>query len=205
MKQSILAAWRRVVVVFFTTLMATIWAVASYAGPSQKAEGLWEYIPTSVVPEIALTCDDALPVPPGVLALTEIGQWSGTFNGSSNESGKLIIHCTGWFSFFAIVSFDNVEVNGKYGAMYMRVAGSKPDPFADWCGSWTILDGTDELTSLRGSGNWWGPGYNPGVPEQWGQIYYDGKIKWARTPLHEAKFEKCQDELCDDDDDSDSD
>jgi hypothetical protein len=138
-----------------------------------------------------------------VAMLTEDGRWSGTFNGESFEDGTLIIHCTGGFSFFATVTFDDVQVNGKSGRLFMHVEGTKPDPFADWCGSWSVVDGTGELVNLRGHGDWWGPGYNPAVPDVWGKIYYDGKIKWSRNPSHLVKYKKCQNNLCDHGDNSD--
>jgi hypothetical protein len=200
MKKVKFATWRRVAVVCLVTLIGTGWALAAHAGPSQKAEGLWTYFPTEVIPQIFETCEGSSDPAPIILALTEMGEWSGTFNGLSNESGKLVIHCSGWFSFYGIVTFEDVEVDGKNGALIMRVEGSKPDPTADWCGSWSILDGTRDLANLSGYGGWWGPGYAPGDVE-WGKIYYDGNIKWTRKPLHVRNFEKCQNDLCDFDDD----
>ena len=92
-------------------------------------------------------------------------------------------------------------VNGHTGRLYMHVEGTKPDPFAEWCGTWSIVDGMGELQNLRGRGNWWGPGYTPVMPDVWGTIYYDGSIKWMRVPLHERKYTKCQNNLCDDEGD----
>ena len=211
MKQLILATWRRTVVICTVTLMGLAWAIVAHAGPTQTAEGVWEYLPRPPAPTdhppIFLNCDE-LPyefLVPMITMLTEDGRWSGTFNGASVESGTLIIRCAGSLSFFATATFDEVEVNGKVGRLYMHVEGAKPDPFADWCGTWSILDGMDELAHLRGHGTWWGPGYTPVLPDVWGRIYYDGKIKWTRKPSHLVDYRKCQDSLCDDDDDSDSD
>jgi hypothetical protein len=162
-------------------------------------------LPPTGPPPVFLACED-FPydfLMPMVAMLTEDGRWSGTFNGESFEDGTLIIHCTGAFSFFATVAFDEVMVDGKIGRLFMHVEGTKPDPFADWCGSWSVLDGTGELANLRGRGDWWGPGYNPAVPDVWGKIYYDGKIKWSRKPSHMIKYKKCQNNLCDEDDHSD--
>ena len=193
-KSSIFATWRRVAVVCLLALMGTSLAFAGDSSRSHKVEGLWEYmpLPPSGPPPTLLACDD-FPydfLMPMITALTEEGRWSGTFNGMSYEAGTFIIHCTGGFSFFATVTFGDVEVHGKLGGLVMRVEGSKADPFADWYGSWTLVDGTGELTNLRGRGDWWGPGYNPGVPDAWGQIYYDGKIKWFRKSSHVVKHKK---------------
>ena len=206
MGNSIITTWRRAAVVCLLALLGTVWAFAAHAGPSQKAEGLWEYMPVTSPtdpPPILLACDD-FPYPflvPMIAMLTEDGRWSGTFNGTSVEKGKLIIHCTGGFSFFATVTFDAVAVNGKVGTLFLHVEGTKPDPFADWCGSWSVVDGTGELVNLSGHGDWWGPGYSPLFPDEWGQIYYDGKIKWSDQPTHVVKHNKCLDKICDDDSD----
>ena len=198
-KSSIFATWRRVAVVCLLALMGTSLAFAGHAGRSQKAEGLWTYIPAppAIVFEDCIDPDAQRQI----FALFENSTWSGTFNGTSIDEGKVVVHCTGWTSFFAIVTFDFVEVDGKVGGLFMRVDGSKPDPTADWCGSWTLIDGTRELANLRGRGNWWGPGFIPVPPFAPGMIYYDGRIKWSRKPLHVVEYKQCQNNLCDDDDD----
>jgi len=101
----------------------------------------------------------------------EEGWWSGTFNGSSTEDGTVVIHCSGAWSFKAIVSFEG-SVAGKMGTLTMSVVGSRPDGLADWEGRYVILSGTGELASLRSQGTWWGPGAP--APGEWGDIYYDG-------------------------------
>ena len=125
-----------------------------------------------------------------IMTLAEEGRWTGTFNGMSYEAGTLVIHCTGRFSFSATVTFSDVEVHGKHGGLVMRVEGSKTDPIADWYGSWTLVAGTGELVNLRGRGDWWGPGYIPGVTVEWGEIYYDGRIKWSRKSSHRGEYTK---------------
>ncbi len=87
-----------------------------------------------------------------------------------------MIDLSGAWSFKAYVSFEG-EVNGKSGTLKMYAAGSRPDVFTDWSGSWKILSGTGDLSDLRGRGPWWGPGA-PGVG-QWGDIYYSGEIQFG--------------------------
>jgi hypothetical protein len=106
------------------------------------------------------------------LTTFENGPWTGTFEGISTEDGKVVIHCSGAWSFNAIVSFSELTVDGRTGTLKMSVVGKRPDENADWAGKWVILSGTGELTDLRGQGTWWGPGA-PG-PEEWGDIYYAG-------------------------------
>lgn len=138
-------------------------SIPALAGPPDKAEGLWQYQPF-ILSAKEVGCNT-------FLTTFENGIWEGTFNGTSTEDGKVVIHCTGAWSFNAIVSFQG-EVAGKSGTLKMSVVGSRPDAFADWEGKSVILSGTGELASLRGQGTWWGPGAPaPGV---WGDIYYEG-------------------------------
>jgi hypothetical protein len=83
-----------------------------------------------------------------------------------------VIHCNDKWSFNAIVTFDQVTVDGRTGTLEMSVVGWAPDSFSDWYGKWVITDGTDALANLRGQGTWWGPGA-PDVGIQ-GDIYYEG-------------------------------
>jgi len=136
-----------------------------HAGPPTTAEGLWQYKPTVLAVRVA----------DGNTFLTtkEEGKWAGTFEGTSTEDGKVVIHSSGSWSFRGTVSFDG-EVNGKSGKLEMHVVGSKPDAVTDWEGKWVILSGTDGLATLRGQGTWWGPGAP--APGEWGDIYYSGNI-----------------------------
>ena len=200
MRKVLFATWRRAVVICFVALIGMVWAVAAHAGPTQRVEGLWEYLPT-IVSERLEECTGNPGAFTTIWTTTETGVWSGSFNGNSVEDGKVLIHCSGWWSFFAIVTFDDVEINGEWGGLYMLVDGARPDATADWCGTWTIVDGTRAHENLRGSGNWWGPGFIPVPPFDPGKIYYDGKIKWSDEPRHESEFDRCIDKICDDDDD----
>ena len=136
------------------------------AGPPEDAFGLWKYTPYIVDVE-QHGCNT-------FLTTYEDGVWSGTFEGTSREDGRVVIHCSGRWSFNAIATFDRVTVDGRRGTLVMSVVGSKPNEKADWKGHWVIIDGTGDLDTLRGQGGWWGPGaLGPG---QQGDIYYDGKI-----------------------------
>lgn len=67
-------------------------------------------------------------------------------------------------------------MSGKWGTLEMRVVGSSPDVPTGWEGKWVILSGTGDLANLRGQGTWWGPGYDPANPLEYGKIDYSGKI-----------------------------
>jgi hypothetical protein len=152
------------ITVLVVTLLSML-LVPVHAGPPTTAGGLWQYKPTIV----AIRFADGNTF----LTTTEVGKWTGTFEGDSTEDGRVVVHSSGAFSFKGTVSFVG-DVGGQSGTLEMSVVGTKPDASADWTGKWVILGGTDGLSTLRGQGAWWGPGA-PG-PEQWGDIYYSGSI-----------------------------
>ena len=135
------------------------------AGPPTPAEGLWRYQP--FIEEVRLAGGNTF------MKTYENGEWIGTFFGTSTEDGTIVIHSSGAWSFKATVAFEG-EVEGKVGELTMHVVGSRPDATADWTGKWVILYGTGELATLRGQGDWWGPGAP--APGEWGDIYYSGGI-----------------------------
>jgi hypothetical protein len=147
-------------------LVASALAMPVQAGPPTPAEGLWQYQPFILDVKEA-GCNT-------FLTTFENGMWTGTFEGTSTEDGKVVIHCSGAWSFNAIVSFSEVTVDGREGTLRMSVGGGRPDGDSEWEGKWVILSGTGELATLRGQGIWWGPGApDVGV---WGDIYYSGQI-----------------------------
>jgi hypothetical protein len=144
-------------------------SVPAHASQPSKAEGLWQYT-TYILEAREAGCNT-------FLTTFEESVWSGTFEGTSTEDGKVVIHCSGKWSFKAIVTFDQVTVKDESGAdrsgtLEMSAVGSRPDGSAEWFGQWVITDGTDGLKNLHGQGNFWGPGA-PDVGVQ-GDIYYDG-------------------------------
>jgi hypothetical protein len=160
---------RKMLLTLFTVLMISLLSTLStpaHAGPPTDADGLWQYQPFILGVEEA-GCNT-------FLTTFENGKWTGTFKGTSTEDGKVVIHCSGSWSFNAIVSFSEVTVDGKEGTLEMSVVGRRPDENTDWQGKWVILSGTDDLATLRGQGTWWGPGA-PDVG-QWGDIYYSGQM-----------------------------
>lgn len=147
-------------------------AVPAQAAPPMDAAGLWQYLPTVVGVRDA-GCNQ-------FVSSTEHGIWTGTFVGESTEVGQVSFHCNGHVNFKAIVTFEEVTVDGRTGSLEMTVNGILPDPTdPDWQGHWTIQNGTGELEQLRGHGTFDGPGYNPAQPDRYGDIYYEGKIHFT--------------------------
>jgi hypothetical protein len=160
---------RKMLLTLLTVLMISLLSTLSTpvsAGPPTDVGGLWQYQPFILGVREA-GCNT-------FLTTFENGIWTGTFEGTSTEDGKVVIHCSGSWSFNAIVSFGEVTVDGKMGTLEMSVVGGRPDEVTDWEGKWVILSGTGDLATLRGQGTWWGPGASG--PEEWGDIYYSGQI-----------------------------
>lgn len=133
-----------------------------------SAEGLWQYQPTVLDEEV---------VKGNIFwTTTEVGRWTGTFTGGSEEYGQVIVLDNGDWLFQSVVYFREVSVDGKTGTLIMWAAGSKPEENPEWLGKWVIIMGTGELDSLQGKGKWWGPGYSDEV--EWGDIFYDGNYQF---------------------------
>ena len=154
---------KRLFVLLIVLTILALGAIPALAGPPQKAEGLWQYQPFILGVKEA-GCNT-------FLTIFENGLWTGTFEGTSIDYGKVVIHCNGAWSFNAIVLFEG-SVAGKSGTLRMSVVGGRPDALSDWEGKSVILSGTGELANLRGQGTFWGSGAP--VPEVWGDIYYEG-------------------------------
>ena len=154
-----------VLVTVFMVVLAL--SVSVQAGPPTKAGGDWLYMPT--VESVRTAGSNTF------LELSEVGAWSGTFDGVSTEAGTVVDHSSGRVFFKGIVSFVGT-VNGQSGTMKMSVVGYKADPTAEWEGKWVILGGTEGLVTLQGQGTWWGPGWSPLTPTEWGIIHYAGNV-----------------------------
>ncbi len=162
---------------FALILGATVAASPARATNRIDAAGLWEYIPT-IQAEHTIGCAT-------LYETTETARWTGTFHGPggeddyaySTEVGRVLIHCSGATSFVGVVTFDEVVVDGKSGGLKMLAFGHRPAG-EEWSGRWITLRGTGELRGIRGSGTWWGPGWDPTEPDQFGQIPYAGTIRF---------------------------
>jgi len=159
---------RKLYVSLALAIMISLLAIPAFASPPTNASGIWYYIPT----ELTFIKESG---GNQFFDLTEAGIWTGTFNGTSVDSGPVVMYRSGATSFKGIVDFEG-EVEGKTGTLSIKVTGRKPNPTADWKGHWVIISGSGELSNLHGQGKWWGPGYNPADPAAYGVIHYSGKI-----------------------------
>jgi hypothetical protein len=138
-------------------------SVPALAGPPEEAGGVWEYMVTAADVELA-GCNM-------FMYTYDIGEWTGTFEGVSTETGVVVAHCSGKTSFNGSLSFVG-DVNGQSGSLEMSVVGQCCDEQGHWKGQWVILSGTEGLANLRGQGTWFGPG--AGGPFVWGTVDYAG-------------------------------
>jgi hypothetical protein len=139
-------------------------ALPALAVPPQEAAGEWHYVAHVDGVKIA-GCNT-------YLTIYEDSVLSGTFDGTADDRGTVVLHCSGDASYNAILTFEEVTVDGKTGSMVMSINGRAPAPATMWQGNWVILSATGELAGLHGQGAWWGPGAGgPGLP---GFIEYDG-------------------------------
>jgi len=147
-------------------------AVIALATPPTIVSGTWYYTPWIASTRFAdgnMFMEAYTSVPPD--------RWEGTFDGTSVDEYKGVIHPTGAWNADGVALFDGV-VGGREGTLVIEFVGKKTDAEADWSGKWVILSGTGELANLRGQGTWWGPGA-PGVGIE-GSVEYSGKIHFAR-------------------------
>ncbi len=100
--------------------------------------------------------------------------WTGTFDGNSEDIYSAVILSTGAWEAPGGVAFFDGAVGNRKGTLVIWFSGNRPDAKADWSGKWVILRGTGELANLRGEGTWWGPGA-PDVGKR-GCVDYSGKI-----------------------------
>jgi hypothetical protein len=172
---------------FLVLLLVLVPAFAAGKGknkdkPPGKADGIWCYMPDleKVEPVIFYNSYPDDPImdygEPNkmIMKVPYTAEWTGTFSGSSREYGIGIFQDVGPMVFLDSILFDEVEVDGKTGSLYMDAFGNREYDGADWEGTWVITAGTGELENLRGHGIFWGPGWQ-WDPEACGIIYY--KVK----------------------------
>jgi hypothetical protein len=147
-----------------------------------EAAGVWCYLP--VFDRLKPITFDPYEGDPNkqFLQAPYISKWSGTFNGESTDYGLIIAHVLdpnapgAPMVFVDAASFRDVEVDGKVGHLEMDVLGDRPDPTAEWRGTWVLTSGTGELEGIHGNGTFWGPGWYPETSTEecgdWGLIYY---------------------------------
>ncbi len=164
--------------VFLTVIMVLclmlIFGCSTPTAIDERAEGVWTYLPTGqpIVDVVG---------PYTFMTISDASDLTGTFIGSADDFGEVVIHSSGPMYYKGIVPFESATVNGKTGGLVLSVYGTKPNPSADakWNGKWVIESGTGELAGLNGQGTWEGPGWQ-GDPEVPGVVNYSGSIRFEQ-------------------------
>lgn len=136
----------------------------------EDADGIWEYMPD--FPSMYMHDFDGYEGDKAFFAVPYDSKWTGAFTGTSMDFGLGIMHVEGPMLFVDVTSFAEVEACGTVGGLELDVLGDRPDPSADWIGTWVITNGTGDLADLQGHGTFWGPGYLMDKPDDYGVIYY---------------------------------
>jgi len=164
------------VVVALSVLSSTV--VARSSERTLPARGVWCYMP-----DLGTATEIPNPYKPpdkSFLSVAYDSVWTGTFAGSSKDTGLLVAHGV-WpaaepMSLVGTVWFEAAEVDGASGGLEMDAIGDRPDTTSEWRGTWVITGGTGDLEGIQGRGTWWGPGWL-GDPEACGVIYYKGNVR----------------------------
>jgi hypothetical protein len=165
---------KRIETLLIVLMLMVVLAAPVHAGEFQEASGEWCYIPTPVE-EPKIAGDNVFVVS------AEEATWSGTFVGTSEETGNVYTHKgDGFWLFRGRVHLEVTVLDStgqpRSGELFMRVDGTRPDAFSAWEGNWLITGGTGELKNLRGRGQVGGIGYTGDPPNVPGCVTYGGTI-----------------------------
>ena len=170
---------KRLIILLAVMVLLSVALVPASADSGQRGrrvDGIWCYMPGGIA-EVDLGPDYT---PPGeiFLAATYDSTWTGTFKGTSNDTGLLISHMpedVPWpgipMSFVGTSWIKGAKVGRRSGDLQMDVIGDRPDATAEWKGRFVVTGGTGDLENYKASGTWWGPGWL-GDPTACGVIYY---------------------------------
>lgn len=173
---------RLIILLLALTVMLALAAAPVSADPPTAADGDWTY-------DVDLDSLVQVPVGPNLLTYAEdVGTWTGTFNGLSNE--RFVVFCVPkadgrFFNYYrGVMSFPNgVEVTDADGVLYagsmvIKTNGLQisdtcmPSLDFDWHGRWRIIGGSGELGNgdparIRGHGTFEGPSFT---------LKYEGQV-----------------------------
>lgn len=157
---------RRLLVGVLTVLAVALSATTASADhePATPVSGDWTYVPAVVgFEEFG---------PHLLLYGTDVGTWTGTFEGTSYEEFTLMFHASGDNYYRGLMEFEGT-VDGRSGTMIIQAwgvqspGGIEPGTGGDWSGSWVILSGTGELEGIEGRGSFAGPSLDL---DYWGKV-----------------------------------
>lgn len=148
-----------------TVIVLSLLVMPALAAQEKVPDGIWSY--NSEFVNIRVVGGNMF------ISITDVGMWSGTFEGTSDDVGEVAVYRSGLWNYWGTVEFTG-EVDGVSGTLTMKVHGIRPDADSEWDGTWVIISGTGGLATLRGQGTWWGMGApGPGV---WGDVEYEGDV-----------------------------
>ena len=124
-----------------------IFGCCTHTDKDENVKGVWTYLPVGqpIVDVVG---------PYTFMTISDASDFTGTFTGSGDDFGEVVMHSAGPMYYKGIVPFESVTVDGKTGGLVLSVYGTKPNPSADakWDGKWVITSGTGDLAGLKGQG-----------------------------------------------------
>ena len=151
---------RKLILALATVLAVAISAVPAHAHPPTSASGDWTYVPT-VIEIVKVAGQNTF------IYGEDVGEWHGTFEGTSTEQFILVNHARAGFNNYAgVIQFTGTVADSdgtlRSGTMVIHTHGRQdpgtlePSPNL-WEGSWVIVSGTGDLADLHGRGTFTGP------------------------------------------------
>ena len=100
--------------------------------------------------------------------------WSGDIDGVAEYEGILMIHSLDpvAINIHEKIHFDEVTVLGAEGSLTLQVSANLGRG-VDAGFRWTVIDGTDELANLHGSGTYWLADPVNGIYDYEGYVHFD--------------------------------
>ena len=145
-------------------ILSTLSISSAHATPPTTASGDWTYIVTHE--EITREADGNT-----FIYGEDVGTWTGTFDGTSDETFIVVVHRSGFMYYKGLLDFTGT-VDGKSGTLVIRTVGKYDPGTEEWSGQWVIISGTDDLANLRGQGTFRGISY---AVEYSGKVHFDPK------------------------------
>ena len=159
--------FKRLLLTGFVVFALMFGVTPASAGPPQDAAGEWKYLPTLV--------DFKQAGPNLFLYGTDVGTWTGTFDGESTEDFVVVCHPKAGFSFYKGTIEFTGTVDGQEGTLTIKTNGKQESDTCDpspaiWHGRWVIIGGTGDLADLHGNGTFTGPSLD---------LDYEGQIHFS--------------------------
>lgn len=151
---------RKLLLVLAMAIGVVLSATPAIADRPTEISGDWTYIPEVHSERV---------VGPNVfIEGSDIGTWTGGFEGTSTEEFRVVVHPT-YLSYRGLVEFEGY-FEGLHGTLTLKTNGFMHDG-ETWVGHWLIVGSGGELEGLRGVGTFIGPSLD---------VDYQGKVHFGR-------------------------